>query len=321
MAGTMRAARIVGPRRSRVEEVPRPEPARDELLVRVEGCGVCGSNLPLWEGREWFEYPLAPGAPGHEGWGTVVETGAAVRGFQPGDRVAYLSSNAFAEYEAVRPARAVRLPAALAGRPFPGEAIGCALNVLRRSDLRSWHTVAIVGIGFLGAVLTRLASDTGARVIAISRRPYALELARALGAAETLPMDDHDRILARVRDSTGGAMCERVIEVVGAQWPLDLASELTGERGRLVIAGYHQDGPRQVNLQLWNWRGLDVINAHERDPGAYLEGIGAAVEAVGSGRLDPAPLYTHRFGLEQLGEAFEMMRRRPDGFLKALITP
>jgi threonine dehydrogenase-like Zn-dependent dehydrogenase len=91
-------------------------------------------------------------------------------------------------------------------------------------------------------------------------------------------------------------------------------------RGRLVIAGYHQDGARQVNMQLWNWRGLDVINAHERDPRAYVEGMRAAVDAVASGRLDPAPLYTHRFSLDQLGAALEATRVRPDGFLKALVV-
>jgi hypothetical protein len=96
-----------------------------------------------------------------------------------------------------------------------------------------------------------------------------------------------------VKELTGGAFCDRVIEAVGKQWPLDLSAELTRERGRLIIAGYHQDGPRQVNMQLWNWRGLDVINAHERDPEVYLAGIRAAVAAVTSGRLDPRPLYTH----------------------------
>jgi threonine dehydrogenase-like Zn-dependent dehydrogenase len=108
---------------------------------------------------------------------------------------------------------------------------------------------------------------------------------------------------------------------VGKQWPLDLAAELTRERGRLVVAGYHQDGPRQVNMWLWNWRGLDVINAHERDPKVYLRGIREAVEAVASGRLDPAPLYTHRYPLESLGEALDATRDRPDGFLKALVVP
>ena len=101
---------------------------------------------------------------------------------------------------------------------------------------------------------------------------------------------------------------------------MDLAAELTRERGRLVIAGYHQDAPRQINMQLWNWRGLDVVNAHERDPQVYLDGMRAAVDLVASGQLDPRPLYTHVVSLEQLGQAFTLMRARPDGFFKALVT-
>jgi threonine dehydrogenase-like Zn-dependent dehydrogenase len=123
-----------------------------------------------------------------------------------------------------------------------------------------------------------------------------------------------------VKALTGGRLCERVIEAVGYQWPLDLAGELAAERGKLVIAGYHQDGPRQVDMQLWNWRGLDVICAHERDPAVYVQGLREAVAAVASGRLDPSPLYTHAYPLEKLGEALDATRDRPDGFLKALVT-
>ncbi|HEX6015165.1 MAG TPA: hypothetical protein VFY87_25875, partial [Geminicoccaceae bacterium] len=111
------------------------------------------------------------------------------------------------------------------------------------------------------------------------------------------------------------------VEAVGKQGPLDLATELTRERGRLIVAGYHQDGPRQVNMQLWNWRGLDVVNAHERDPKIYVQGIREAVDAVASGRLDPGRLYTHTFPLDGLGAALDATRDRPDGFLKALVIP
>jgi threonine dehydrogenase-like Zn-dependent dehydrogenase len=316
----MKAAVIAEPKGARVEDVLKPEPGPGQLRVRLEGCGVCGSNLPTWEGREWFKYPLAPGAPGHEGWGVVDAVGSGVQGFKVGDRVATLSSSAYAEYDVVGADSAVVLPPALAGKPFPGEPLGCAMNIFRRGDIQPGQTVAIIGIGFLGALVTRLAANAGARVIAITRRPFALELARRFGATECIPMDDHGKIIERVKQLTDGQLCERVIEVVGEQWPLDLAAELTRERGRLVIAGYHQDGPRQVNMQLWNWRGLDVINAHERDPKVYLEGIRLAVEAVASGKLDPTPLYTHTFKLDELNQAFEAMRQRPDGFLKALIT-
>jgi len=320
VAGTMRAAILAGPGQLRIEEVARPEPGPNELRIRLEGCGVCASNLTPWAGPEWMAFPMQPGALGHEGWGVVDAVGDGVAGFSLGDRVAALSYKAYAEYDVAAADAVVRLPASLAGKPFPGEPLGCAMNIFRRSEIAAGQTVAIIGIGFLGAILTRLAADAGARVIAVSRRAFALGVARAMGAAETIPMRDHNEIVDRVKALTGGVLCDRVIEAVGKQWPLDLAAELTRERGKLVVAGYHQDGPRQVNMQLWNWRGFDVINAHERDPNIYVTGIREAVDAVASGRLDPSALYTHSFPLHRLGDALNATRDRPDGFLKALVT-
>ncbi|MFL5111057.1 MAG: zinc-binding dehydrogenase [Microvirga sp.] len=317
---TMRAAVVTGPGEVRVDDVARPEPGPGQVRLRLAGSGVCASNLTPWAGPEWMRFPTEPGALGHEGWGVIDAVGAGVEGLQVGQPVAALSYHAYAEYDVADAAAVVPLPDALAGQPFPGEPLGCAMNIFRRSEIAPGQTVAIVGIGFLGAILTRLASEAGARVIAVSRRPFSLDVARAMGAAETIPMADHEGIIGAVKELTGGAFCDRVIEAVGKQWPLDLSAELTRERGRLVIAGYHQDGPRQVNMQLWNWRGLDVINAHERDPEVYMAGIRAAVAAVTSGRLDPRPLYTHVYPLERLGEALDATRDRPDGFLKALVT-
>jgi threonine dehydrogenase-like Zn-dependent dehydrogenase len=323
MAGTMRAAVVVGPERSEIVEVAIPEPRLGEVRVRIEGCGVCASNVVPWEGPEWMRFPTEPGGLGHESWGRVdaVGAGVGVEGLAVGDRVVTLSQHAYAEYDIAEAAAVVKLPAALDGRPFPGEPLGCAMNILARAGIEPGQTVAIVGIGFLGALLTRLATDAGGRVIAIARRPFALEIARAMGAAETLPMEDHWRIIDAIKGLTAGRFCERVIEAVGKQWPLDLAAELTAERGRLVIAGYHQDGPRQVNMQLWNWRGLDVINAHERDPAVYVNGVRAAVAAVVAGRLDPGPLLTNSYPLERLDEALAATRDRPEGFMKAVVTP
>ena len=132
-------------------------------------------------------------------------------------------------------------------------------------------------------------------------------------------MDDHWQVIERVKEMTGGRFCDVVIECTGKQWPLDMSGELTRERGRLVVAGYHQDGPRTVNMWLWNWRGIDVVNAHERDPRVQREGVVAAAAAVAEGRLDPAPLYT-LYPLERLDAAFQAMEARPAGFVKALVT-
>src|SRR5688500_9416635 len=78
LPATMRAGQISQPQQATYSKVDLPTPKEHEVLIKVEGCGVCGSNLPIWEGREWFNYPLPPGNPGHEGWGRVAALGAAV---------------------------------------------------------------------------------------------------------------------------------------------------------------------------------------------------------------------------------------------------
>jgi threonine dehydrogenase-like Zn-dependent dehydrogenase len=319
-AQRMQAAVIAAPTRVMLAHVNVPEPRPGEVRVRLEGCGVCGSNLAPWEGRPWFKYPLAPGELGHEGWGRIDALGSDAARLRVGDRVAMLSYRAYAEYDIAPENAVVKLPAELDEQPFPGEALGCAMNVFRRCAIQAGETVAIIGIGFLGAVLTALSARSGANVIALSRRASALDSAAQLGAAQLIPITDPPRAIDQVRSLTDNAGCDCVIEAVGRQSTLDLAAELTRERGRLVIAGYHQDGPRQVNMQLWNWRGLDVINAHERNPQVYSDGIRAAAAAVASGQLDPAPLYTHTFRLGELGSALNAMKERPGRFLKALIT-
>jgi threonine dehydrogenase-like Zn-dependent dehydrogenase len=317
--GTMKAAILAEPGHFRLEERQKPQPGPNQVLLELEGCGVCASNIPPFQGREWFEYPFGPGQPGHEGWGVVEAVGAQVTDLRPGDRVAALTYNAYATHDIADADACVKLPEQLDGVPIPGEPLGCAMNIFERADIREGQTVAVVGVGFLGSLLCGLAAGKGARVIAISRREVARRFGERFGASETIPMVDHGEILERVADLTEGGMCDRAIECVGKQWPLDLAAELTRVRGRLVIAGYHQDGARQVNMQMWNWRGLDVVNAHERDPNVYVQGIRSAVEALEDGRLDPAPLYTHQFGLDEMEDALRAAVERPGGFMKALI--
>ena len=87
-----------------------------------------------------------------------------------------------------------------------------------------------------------------------------------------------------------------------------------------MIAGYHQDGMRTVDLSLWNWRGLDIVNAHEHEASRYVTGMRRAFGLVQRGVLDLDALFTHRVGLDGLARAFAWIRDRPDGFLKAVVT-
>ena len=315
----MKAALITAPQTLEIRDVPTPQAAPGEVVVQIEGCGVCASNIPPWEGRDWFSYPFEPGQLGHESWGRVHQIGDGVEGFQIGDRVSMLSNHAYAQFDKAAQGAVVKLPETLDEQPFPGEPLGCALNIFARSQIQSGDTVAVVGIGFLGAITTQMAKRAGATVYALSRRPDGLKWAHEFGADETIEMDDHWRVIERVKELTNGRFCDVVIEATGKQWPLDLSAELCRERGRLIVAGYHQDGLRSVNLQLWGWRGLDVINAHEREEAVYTRGIARAADEVGARVWDPSPLYTHQMPLEDLAQALELTRTRPDGFMKALI--
>lgn len=319
MSSVSRSVCLTAPGQIELQEHAIPSPAAGEVRVRLQGCGVCGSNLPVWEGRPWFRYPREPGSPGHEGWGTIDCLGPGVEDFSVGDRVAFLGLHSFAEYDCTPANMLVRLPGQLAQRPFPGEPLGCAVNIFKRSDITAGQTVAIVGVGFLGAVLTRLASAAGAHVVALSRRPFALEIAEQCGAASVIQLNDLAGAAREAHRLVPGGGYGCVIECVGSQEALDLASDLTATRARLVIAGYHQDGPRRIDLQQWNWRGLDVINAHERDPAEYRRGMQEAVDLVMADVLAPWPLFTHQFPLAEAPAAFRSLAERPQGFLKALL--
>lgn len=290
-----------------------------EVLIQLEGCGVCVSNLPVWQGRSIFQYPHQAGAPGDQGWGKIVAVGDKVYHLRPGQRVACLAEHAFANYVSVPAQQVTPLPDSLAGIPFPGKAIGSAMNIFRRADIGRDQTVTIIGAGFLGLLLVQLAVAAGARVFTISRRECARDMARKYGAEETFDIRSLSANLRKINELTGGTGCDRVIEVTGLQFALDAATEIIAEYGRLVIAGYHQDGLRHINMQKWNLKGIDVINAHERDPRLHIQGIEAAILAFENGRIQPQELLTHCFNLDQVNEAFQTMQDRPEGFIKGWI--
>ena len=313
------AAVIEEPQKVVLKESDLPQPGEGEVRIRLEGSGVCASNIPVWEGREWFDYPVSPGEPGHEGWGIIDAVGKGVKGFRKGDRVTALSFHAYASHDIAKQENVVELPEFLADKPFPGEPLGCAMNIFSRSDIKPGQTVAIVGIGFLGSLLIQLAKSAGAKVIAVSRREFSLEMAKKAGADELVQMDDHQKIIETVKNLTNGKFCERVIEATGKEWPLNLSIELTAERGKLIVAGFHQDGMRSLNVQMLNWRGIDMINAHERDSQKYIQGMKEAIKAIEEKKFDPFPFFTHTFPLDEMETAYQHLVERPEGFVKALI--
>lgn len=327
----MLAAILEEPGRFAIRELPLPEPGRGEAQVRLEGCGVCGSNVPAWEGREWFQYPLEPGAPGHEGWGRIDALGEETTGWSVGDRVACLTTHAFAEYDAASATDLVRVPAALADRPFPGEPLACVMNVFRRSGIEREQNVAVVGVGFLGALLTQLAVAAGARVVAISRRSFALKIARCCGASDTVSFNETNETITAARRTIKSDGFDCVIEAVGTQQALDVAAELVRVRGRLVIAGYHacaddgrhrrrsldlrrRPGPRPGRVECGNSTGWHGRAAFEW---ATAAGVGTGLCDAGgiffSSGVDARPLGRRRRRQPLVGRREEYRRLKSRG--------
>lgn len=312
----MQAGRIIAPEQFDAVEVNTPEPQEKEVRIKMQGSGLCASNLPLWEGRDWFDYPIGPGKPGHEGWGIIDAVGPEVDDQLIGKRVTALTYKAFAQYDTADEKDVVILPNFLSDKPFPGEPLGCAMNIYKRTQPSAGEKIAVIGCGFLGLLLIQLLKDKGCEVLAISRRNFSLEKAEEMGADQCIKLDEHQRIIQEVKNSTNGDFCAKTIECTGKEWPLNLGIQLTKTRGKLVVAGYHQDGMRSVNIQLLNWRGIDMISAHERNSKAYIKGIKEAIVAIEEGRLNPFPLFTHKFSMEELGKGFTHLKERPDGFIK-----
>ena len=315
----MIAAVLTKPKTINLQQVQLLPVKEDEVKIKVQGCGICSSSIPLWEGREWFSYPCEPGSPGHEGWGIVEAVGDDVKLVKPGDHVAFLSFHAYAEFDIAKENALVKLPEILYDQPFPGEPLGCAMNIFYRADISKDDTVAIIGSGFLGALLCQLVKHNDARVIAISKRDYSLSIAKQFGADETISITNTWEVSNKIAEITNNKFCTRVIEATGKQEAVDIATEIVSEYGKIIIAGYHQDGLRQVNFQKWNWKAIDVINAHERDSRKYILGMEAAIEAVSQGILTPKPLFTNVLSIDELNDGFELTNTRPDGFMKAII--
>lgn len=313
----MRTAVLEGPGKFVIHDVPTPRPQEGEVLIKVASCGICHSEMPLWDGS----FGQYPNRIGHEVSGTIVQLGSGVTHFQVGDRVTIFTDRyGYSEYVSVPGDQVIPIGANTSFTAALGEPIGCVVNGLRRARIGLGDTVVLVGVGFMGLIMLQLARISGAaQIIAVDTRDSALKRAAGMGAHICLNPTEVD-VKQAVMDITGGAGADCVIELTGNQAGLDLSTELVRVRGNLVIFGFHT-GERRVNMFLWNWHGLDVINAHERAPSAYVEGIRAGMKLLESGSLDMEPLVTHRYPLEQINEAFAVAYARGDDYVKAVIEP
>jgi threonine dehydrogenase-like Zn-dependent dehydrogenase len=316
----MRFSQQIAPRTSEVVDASAPEPGLGEVLVRVTACGVCASEL-----RPWAEAPFPlPHRFGHEPVGVVSAVGPDVSNLLKGDRVTGLFKEAYADCCLASAAELLLVPTGVGDESALGEPMACLVNAQRRTPVDLADSVAIIGLGYMGLGMVQLMKLRGpSRIIGIDVRQDAREAGLKYGADAVYdPNSIPDEFrLTQFRDWNSERGFDVVVEASGTQPALTLAGELVRAHGVLSIVGYHQGGPRQVDVGMWNWKAIDVVNAHVRRRADLMESMRIGLELTASGLLDLGSLVTHRYALDGVDQAFTDLQSKPPGFIKALIQP
>ncbi len=317
--GVMRGAMLQAPGKFTVVTMPIPVPGDDELLVRTKACGICTSELDIWEGRlEGLEYPRFIG---HEPSGIVEAVGKDVKEFSPGDHVSVWSEGkAYAEFFTAPAAHAAKLSPGISLEQALGEPIACSTNGVLKADPQRNDSVCIIGCGFMGLIMLQVFKARGAGLcVAVDTRETILALAKKLGATYTLNPKTTD-VAAAVKDLTGGRGVDIGVEAAGKQTTLDMAASVVRMEGKLVVFGFHTGPPRLVPWGFWNWMAFSIINGHVRSAHVYVHGMKTGLALLESGALNMEPLVTHRFSLEEINKGFEVASAKQEGFVKGIIA-
>ncbi|MCI0694087.1 zinc-binding dehydrogenase [candidate division KSB1 bacterium] len=315
----MQAAILKAPRDFIIEERAVPEIDPDEILIQTQVCGICTSELDMWEGKAaGLQFPLFIG---HEVVGVVKKIGAKVSEFKEGDHVAvWTFGKGYAEHVAVKEEYAVKLSKATSFDQALGEPIACAVNGVRKANVQLNDSVCLVGCGFMGLIMLQIFKTAGAgMIIAVDTRESILALAKKLGTTHALHPKQVD-VKQAVKDLTGGKGVDIGVEAAGIQETLDLTADLVRMEGKLEVFGFHQGGPRKVNWGYWNWMAFQIINGHVRSPRLYVEGMRIGLGLLEAKKLNMELLITHRFPLQEVNHGFEIAASKPENFVKGVIT-
>lgn len=336
----MKAALIEKPHILKIVSIDKPKPQPGEILVKVHTCGVCGTDIHIYEGAMgWARPPLVPG---HEFSGIVAELGENVGGFKVGDKVAvdpnitcglcrYCRSGrrnlcmdleavgvtrdgGFAEYVAVPASQLYRVPGSLSLEEAAfAEPVSCCVHGVMRISIQPGDDVLIVGAGPIGLIHLQLSRRAGAgRVVVAEVNPERLRLAFRLGADLTVNPLEED-VSEAVRGFLGKGV-EVAIDAAGGPAPLDAALSCLEPGGRLLVFGV---APEEA---VWKVKPYDLYRLELTVVGSFINPyeMGRALNLLASEAVDVKPLISHVIGLKDLERAFK--REIPDA-VKVLVKP
>ena len=342
---TVKAAQFYGGKDIRVEVVPDPTPEEGQILVQVEATGICGSDLHGYHHQP--EKPLAPRIGGHELAGFVVDTGKGVTGYERGAHVAIEpiipcnncsecyngyynicgnlrhSGGGFAEFMVTQSTNVYSLPenVSVEGGVL-AEVYAVAVHAVNRAMVSPGDRVAIIGSGPVGLTIAQVADVAGATSIAMLGKPDGpLQIAHEAVGAVPIHVDKTDAVEA-IMDWSDGRGADVVFEAVGGTAnTLEQATEIAAKRGRVCMVGGHRT-PLTFSERFARSRELTVIWSFCYGRRGGRTEFQVAIDLLAAAKLDPNPLITHRFDLDDISEAFAVAAGRDEhGSVKVLVIP
>ena len=318
-----------GPRKSKIIEVDIPKITDSQILVKVLYTGMCHS--------EWYPWSVArPGDIfGHETVGVVAELGRSVTGFSLGDRVTGLGGGGYREYIVMEPSKTLHVPDNLASEDAIVEPLACIMSAAERvHTCKIGGTAAVVGAGYMGLGIISLFHTLGCSdIIAVDLREQALENAKRFGATQVYHPDEMPESFRLNWDTwekpdltrdghvtdifhTG---FEKVVEFTGTPSGLTLAGEMVCAHGTLGIAGYHNDGMRELDMKLLNMKAITMFNCHERRIDYETTLCKRALDLLSSGKWNFTGVTVHIYTMEEFDRANGEMELHTGNFIKGAV--
>lgn len=351
MSSKMKAAVLMGPNELRVMTVDTPQPGPVDLLIRVEACAVCSSDVSLiakpWRGQP----PYGSFIPGHEYSGTVLALGETVDEFKVGDRVAveahlgcmrcrncrlgnytaclnygkkghrangFTTNGGYAQYVVNHVNTVYPIPDSVG---FDEASLitnlGCVLYGFETiGGYIVGDNVVVIGPGPLGLVAVEVAKALCAgKVFLVGTRASRLQVGETLGADRIIDVNREDPVSV-IREETKGIGADLVIESSGGVQGPQMAIEMVKRMGKILLLGF-PDAPANADFSLLGKDNKSIYTVR----GEGWANCGRAVSLLGSGKVNLKRLVTHSFPLDEISEAFKTFMERIGGAIKVVVKP
>jgi len=326
----MKAAFITAPRTFEIRDIPMPSINDDEMLVKIEACGVCSSDMSGYL-NTGTHHPPFPRRAGHEPAGIVAEVGKNVKGFKTGDRITgYFADDCYAEYVKCNPSdRSARGHGSIIekipeGIPFEhalGEPLMSIVSITRTTTPEFGDFVFQVGAGFMGlGIIAGVSHPKLREYIVADLDDSRLALAKELGATITLNPSKVN-VVEEVMRITGGRGVDVAIEVVGHPPGIRMVGDvLKNNRGKIIMVGWHQ---APDTYELFSWIKSPIIYSPQGIGMStdYQSELVRAMWGLEKGIFPMKRLVTHRYRLEDIDKAFQDNLNRTPGYIKGVIIP